>query len=138
MVRTYFLRHPIRTRRALEILPGFFSWSLILFPFWGSFLIPTFVAYYVIIFAVYWLYRSAILAILSVVAHFKLQASSKFDWVADLEKNFPKKYNPLKNLIWNDKNKKWMNHKLFGKVFDYLYPELIYEEKEGNVRTVSN
>lgn len=99
MIKRYFRRHPIRTKRALEILPGFVSWSLILFPVWGSFLLPTGVAYYVITFAVYWLYRSIMLATLSVIAHFKIQASSKFDWVADLEKNFPKKWHSIHHII---------------------------------------
>lgn len=40
-------------------------------------------------------------------------------------KDFLKKYNPLQNLIWNAKAKIWMNHKLFSKTFEYLYPELV-------------
>ncbi len=44
-------------------------------------------------------------------------------------KIFLKKYNPLKNLIWNTKNEMWMNHKLFSKTFEFLYPELIFKEK---------
>ena len=78
MVRNYVRRHPIRTRRALEILPGFVSWSLILFPVWGSFVIPELVAYYVIAFSVYWLYRSLSVAILAIFAHFRIQASRRF------------------------------------------------------------
>ncbi len=99
MIRKYFLRHPIRTKRALEILPGFVSWSLILFPFWGSFVVPTLVAYYVITFAVYWLYRSLTLAVLSVMAHFKVRAASAFDWLADIKARFPTKWNSLHHLI---------------------------------------
>ena len=38
--------------------------------------------------------------------------------------DFLKSYNPLKNLIWNDKDKKWINHKLFNEMFEPLYPEL--------------
>lgn len=99
MVKRYFRRHPIRTRRALEILPGFVSWSMILFPFWGSFIFPTGVAYYVITFAVYWLYRSITLAVLSTVAHFKIKASSKFDWITDLKNTFPNKWNSIHHII---------------------------------------
>ncbi len=99
MIKRYFRRHPIRTRRALEILPGFFSWSLILFPFWGSLLIPTFVAYYVITFAVYWLYRSITLAVLSVLAHLRIKAASKFDWLGDLKQQFPKRWNTTHHII---------------------------------------
>lgn len=88
-IKKIFRRHPIRTQRFLEILPGFVSWSLILFPFWGSLIVPELVAIYVIAFAVYWVYRSFSLAILAILAHFKIQASRKFDWISDLKKAFP-------------------------------------------------
>jgi len=88
MISNYVKRHPVRTQRFLEILPGFFSWSLILFPFWGSFIIPELVAYYIITFSVYWLYRSLTLAVLAVFAHFRIQAAQRFDWLGDL-KAFP-------------------------------------------------
>jgi cellulose synthase/poly-beta-1,6-N-acetylglucosamine synthase-like glycosyltransferase len=77
-------RHPVKSQRILEILPGAFSWFLIIFPLWGSFVVPTLVAYYIITFNVYWLYRSVTMAALAVFAHFKLQASQKYDWVGDL------------------------------------------------------
>lgn len=99
MIKTYFRRHPIRTKRALEILPGFVSWSLILFPFWGSFFFPVGVAYYVIAFAVYWLYRSLSLATLSVLAHFKINASKRFNWIADLKKQFPRKWKTIHHIV---------------------------------------
>lgn len=99
MIRRYFLRHPIRTRRALEILPGFVSWSLILFPIWGSIIVPSLVAYYVITFAVYWLYRSVTLAILSLIAHFKVRAASAFDWLEDIKKRFPDSWNSIQHII---------------------------------------
>jgi len=38
---------------------------------------------------------------------------------------FLKEYNPLKNLIWNPKDKQWMNHKLFTQKFEPLYPDLL-------------
>ncbi len=52
--------------------------------------------------------------------------------------NFLKKYNPLQNLIWKPRAKKWMNHKLFSKTFEYLYPELFFKEKEGVIRSLSS
>ncbi len=99
MIKAYFRRHPIRTRRALEILPGFVSWSLILFPFWGSFVFPTLVAYYVITFAVYWLYRSLTMSTLSIMAHFKIKAAKQFDWATDLKQQFPQKYRQIHHII---------------------------------------
>ncbi len=99
MISEYVKRHPVRTQRALEILPGLFSWSLILFPFWGSFIFPVAVAYYVIAFAVYWLYRSVTLAVLSVMAHLKIRAAMNFDWIADLKAQFPDTWDSINHII---------------------------------------
>ncbi len=99
MIKQYFRRHPIRTQRALEILPGFVSWSLILFPFWGSLLFPVAVAYYVIAFAVYWLFRSLSMATLSILAHFKIKATKEFDWVNDLKQSFPQRWDQIHHII---------------------------------------
>lgn len=38
--------------------------------------------------------------------------------------DFLKSYNPLKNLIWNNKDKRWMNHKLFTNKFEKIYPPM--------------
>jgi len=43
--------------------------------------------------------------------------------------DFLKEYNPLLNLIWNDNDKIWMNHKLFNEKFEPIYPDLIKEDK---------
>ncbi|MFZ1721513.1 MAG: glycosyltransferase family 2 protein [Microgenomates group bacterium] len=98
-LQTYVRRHPVRTHRALEIIPGVVSWSLILFPFWGSFLVPRLVAYYVIAFAVYWLFKSFSMAILAVMAHFRINASQKFDWVDHLRKTFPKNWDSVHHIL---------------------------------------
>jgi len=42
-----------------------------------------------------------------------------------------KNYNPLLNLKWNDKDKIWMNHKLFTEKFDPIYPDLNYGDKNN-------
>ncbi len=42
---------------------------------------------------------------------------------------FLDKYNPLTNLIWNNKDKKWRNHKLFNEKFEPVYPDLFYGKK---------
>lgn len=98
-IRTYFRRHPLRTQRLLEMLPGVFSWSLILFPIWGSFFFPTFVAYYVIAFAVYWVVRSFTMAGLAISAHFTIRASRKFDWIAELNRVFPKRWQHFQHIV---------------------------------------
>jgi hypothetical protein len=42
---------------------------------------------------------------------------------------FLKTYNPLTNLIWNDKDKRWGNHKLFNENFEPVYPDLFFGKK---------
>lgn len=71
--------------RLLEILPGLVSWSLILFPLWGSFVIPNVVAYYIIAFDVYWLYRSVSMGVLSIISFFRIKANQRYDWMKDVD-----------------------------------------------------
>lgn len=86
MVKKWVRRHPVKTQRALEILPGFVSWSLILFPIWGSLVIPVVVSYYVLAFSIYWLYRSLTMSVLSLMAHYRIKASQRNDWLNDARK----------------------------------------------------
>lgn len=85
MVRKIIEKHEKKVQRILEIIPGLFSWSLILFPIWGSFLIPIIVAYYIIAFDVYWFYRSFSMAVLALISYFKIKASQKYDWMKDVK-----------------------------------------------------
>lgn len=39
------------------------------------------------------------LSILSVLAHFKINASKRFDWIGDLKKSYPKKWNSIDHII---------------------------------------
>ena len=38
--------------------------------------------------------------------------------------DFMKSYNPLKNLIWNEEDNRWMNIKLYSDNFIKKYPDL--------------
>jgi len=88
MIKKFVERYDKQVHRFLEILPGTFSWSLILFPILGSFWIPHYVAYYIILFDIFWFYKSGALAITSLLSHLKLNASQKYDWLLD-SKNLP-------------------------------------------------
>ena len=46
---------------------------------------------------------------------------------------FLETYNPLINLIWNDKDKRWLNHKLFNEKFEPVYPDLFYGKDKYNL-----
>src|SRR3989344_8776765 len=75
-----FTRYPIKTRRSLEILPGFVSWMLILFPIWGSLFIPRVLAYFILLFDVYWFYKSFSLTIAAYFASVKIKKAERDDW----------------------------------------------------------
>lgn len=92
-----FKLYPIKTRRFLEIFPGFISWSLILFPFWGSLLIPYTVAYFILFYDVYWFYKSFSMVINAAIATNKIQIAEKTDWLkkAKGEEN----YNKLSHVV---------------------------------------
>ena len=94
-----FSRYPNKSRRTLEIIPGIFSWTLILFPIWGSYVVPKLVAYYIIAFCVYWVYRSINLSVLAVIAHFRIKAASFNDWQKDLEQAFPERWSTIHHAI---------------------------------------
>src|SRR5688572_32740060 len=87
-LRRLITRYPIRTKRFLEILPGFVSWFLILFPVWGSWVVPELVAYYIIAFSVYWFYRSMTTATTAILGYFKMKSFQVYDWMGDV-RNFP-------------------------------------------------
>lgn len=75
-------------QRFLEILPGFISINIILFPYWGVFVIPEIVAYFILLFNIYWFYQSLQIAITATMSHLRIQAAMKYDWVGDI-KSFP-------------------------------------------------
>ena len=88
MFRKFILRHDKKIYRLLEILPGFVSWNLILFPYWGIFVIPNIFAYFILAFNIYWFYQSLTIALTATVSHLRIQATMQYDWLADL-KSFP-------------------------------------------------
>lgn len=87
-----FSRYPIKTKRGLELLPGLVSWTLILFPIWGSLVIPYIIAYFILFFDVYWFYKSFSLAINAFIASEKIKKAEQANWLKKLEKlpNFKK------------------------------------------------
>jgi len=75
-------------QRLLEILPGFVSWNLILFPVWGAFVAPIMVAYFILLFDIFWFYKSITFAFFAIIAHLRIEASKRMDWLGEL-KFFP-------------------------------------------------
>lgn len=91
----YINYHPIRTQRGLEILTGAIPWLIIAFVIIGSFFIPTVIAYLIIAFNVYWLYRSFELAVNATIGFINLKATEKVVWKDQL----PEKYKDIWHII---------------------------------------
>lgn len=87
-MRSFIEKHEKGILRALEIVPGFVSWNLILFPYWGIIVVPVAVAYFVLFFNIYWLYQSFTIALSATISHMRIQASRAYDWLRDLQ-SFP-------------------------------------------------
>lgn len=68
--------------RFLEITLGIISLNLLLFPLWGSFIVPELVAYLVLTFDVLWLYKSATSAYTALKSHQNIERSKVTDWLA--------------------------------------------------------
>ena len=138
-LRKWMKHHPIRSKRALEILPGTISWFLILFPVWGSFVIPDVVAYYIIAFSVYWFYRSITTAFMAILGYFKLQTFQIYDWMGDV-KNFPD-YRSVHHIIVIPTYKEPLQtlKRTLDKLSEQTFPiknihiMLSFEDREGEV-----
>ncbi len=78
--------------RLLEVAIGLLSINFILFPFWGSLIIPDLVAYLILAFDILWFYKSAASAAAAFNSHRQIEKSKKIDWLtkakmaADFEK----------------------------------------------------
>ncbi|KKQ05505.1 MAG: hypothetical protein US15_C0028G0001, partial [Candidatus Moranbacteria bacterium GW2011_GWF1_36_4] len=136
----FFTRYPIKTQRALEILPGFVSWFLILFPLWGALVIPYIVAYFVLFFDVFWFYRSFALLVTAYIASQKIKKAEKVDWLSESKKqnhfsevahiviipNYQESFEKLLRLITT------LAQQTFPK--EKIYVVLAMEKREKNAR----
>jgi cellulose synthase/poly-beta-1,6-N-acetylglucosamine synthase-like glycosyltransferase len=83
----FIMSYPKASQRILEILPGFVSWNLILFPFWGAVFFPDIVALFVLIFNLYWVYRSFSIASRMLRSYARICKSKKTDFMAGVRKH---------------------------------------------------
>lgn len=81
-----FTLYPRKSIRLFEIILPLASIMLISVPFWGSLVFPTQLAYFIIFFDVYWLYKSLDLAISSFFAAKKIKEAENIDWLKKCEK----------------------------------------------------
>ncbi len=69
-----------RTQRILEVIPGILTWVTLVGMFVFSFLLPVWVAIFIIAFDIYWIYRTVYIASYSIMAYHKLKEGKNIDW----------------------------------------------------------
>ncbi|MCL5675646.1 MAG: glycosyltransferase family 2 protein [Patescibacteria group bacterium] len=72
--------HEKKFLRSLEIAIGLTTWLIITMPVWLSFWHPAVVAYFVLAFDLYWLYKSFVLGFNAVKSYLKVSAHIRVDW----------------------------------------------------------
>ena len=71
--------------RSLEILPGALVWSSFILPIVLSFFVPAVVAIYILLFDLFWMYRSLIIGVNLIVGYKRLKHDSHVNWMGKLE-----------------------------------------------------
>lgn len=77
----------MKSQRVIEIIIGLVTWLAITSPIWASFLIPKVMAYFIILMAVYWLYKSAKYAISAVFGFITIKRNEKMNWLSLAQKH---------------------------------------------------
>ncbi|MGE5042463.1 MAG: glycosyltransferase [Candidatus Levyibacteriota bacterium] len=85
MINKVFDRYPHKSLRLLEIIPPITAVFLISVPFWGSFVFPVLLSYFIIFFDIWWLYKSVNLAICAFIAARKIKHAEETDWLAKIK-----------------------------------------------------
>lgn len=75
-----------RLYRFMEMIPGMLSWFTLIGCFVFSFFYPVYVAIFIIIFDVYWLFRVVYLAVYLVRSFRKIKSVQKQDWLKEAQK----------------------------------------------------
>ncbi|MDH4330780.1 MAG: glycosyltransferase family 2 protein [Candidatus Moranbacteria bacterium] len=69
-----------KVQRCLEVIPGILTWSTLIGMPLLSFIVPVWVAFFIIIFDIYWIYRTIFISTYSVFAYKKLKRGKTTDW----------------------------------------------------------
>jgi hypothetical protein len=72
-----------RLSRALEILPTATVWLIITAPVWGAILFPAAFGFGMVLFSIYWLWKSLSFASGVIIGFWRMHLAQKRDWIAD-------------------------------------------------------
>jgi len=70
-----------RLQRLFECIPGIIAWFTLIGMFAFSFLVPIWVAVFIIVFDIYWLLRTIYISAYSIAAYKKMQRHKQIDWM---------------------------------------------------------
>lgn len=69
-----------RVQRTLEVIPGTLTWLTLIGMIVLSFVLPIWIAVFIIMFDIYWIYRTIFITYYSVVAYRRFQDGKRIDW----------------------------------------------------------
>lgn len=97
-----------RLQRVFEVIPGILTWFTLVGMFVFSFLIPVWIAVFIIAFDIYWLYRTIYISTYSILAFRKMNKHKMIDWMEACRKiNNPENFlAEINERIKNLKNKR--------------------------------
>lgn len=92
-------RYKTQINRALEILPGFLTYFVLLSPFLLAIGLPTALIYIVIAANVYWLYKAFRIALFVIIGFRKMKAAESTVWMEKLNSEYPEDLSRLYHLF---------------------------------------
>lgn len=130
-------KKPQAVIRAIEIIFPLITWVIITLPVWLSPFHPAVVAYFILTFDIYFLYKSLSVAIFSTFSYLKLNRLSKMDWLSYAKKlpDFGKVYHAVIIPNYKESLEKMITTLQFIKDQDFpkkrIFIILALEEREG-------
>ena len=78
--------------RLLEFLPGILSWGTLIILFLLSWLKPFFVAIFIILFTIYWFFRTVYFSFHLRSTYYRMRMNERADWIKELDYKNPKTF----------------------------------------------
>ncbi len=96
-MQNFFILHHAKIERFFEIILPLTTWSIITMPIWLSFFHPAVVAYFILTFDIYFLYKSLTTTFFSTFSYFRLKKLAQINWSKKAKglKNYPEVYHAV-------------------------------------------
>ncbi len=74
------------SKRFFEIIPGVIAWVMITSPIWGGIFFPVQIAYFILIFNSFWVYKSFSAMIFFIVGFFRIRNAENVNWLKKVKR----------------------------------------------------